>query len=155
MRHFLAKIILLFSALCLGAHAAPPEKGTADEAVALVKRAVAYLQANGKDKAFAEFNKSGGQFATKDLYIFVYNTNGDGIMRAHGANAKLIGKQLWDMTDVDGKLFVRAFVDAANSPAGNGWVDYKWPNPVSKAIEAKRSYVEKSGDVLVGCGIYK
>lgn len=39
--------------------------------------------------------------------------------------------------------------------ADKGWVDYKWPNPVSIALEAKSSYVEKAGDVIIGCGTYK
>jgi hypothetical protein len=39
--------------------------------------------------------------------------------------------------------------------SGNGWVDYKWPNPITNKIEDKSSYVEKMGDYFVGVGIYK
>jgi signal transduction histidine kinase len=38
---------------------------------------------------------------------------------------------------------------------GSGWVDFKWPNPVTKAVEAKSGYVERAGDLLVGSGVYK
>ncbi|HCE07957.1 MAG TPA: histidine kinase, partial [Oxalobacteraceae bacterium] len=41
------------------------------------------------------------------------------------------------------------------SGKGKGWVDYKWPNPATKILEAKSSYVERYEDVYVGCGIYK
>jgi signal transduction histidine kinase len=143
--------------LCLGlgtaVHAA--DRGTADEAKALVKKAVAYLNANGREKAFVEFNNTGGQFVSKDLYVFVYSVNGDGINLAHGANPKMVGKNLLELKDGDGVFIVKEFIKTANSKAGSGWVDYQWPHPVTKAMEAKSTYVEKVGDLLIGCGIYK
>jgi hypothetical protein len=32
---------------------------------------------------------------------------------------------------------------------------YKFLNPVSQKIEGKAMYLERVGDTLVGCGIYK
>jgi hypothetical protein len=49
------------------------EYGTAAEAEAMVKKAIAYLKANGKDKAFAEFSNPKGQFVDRDLYVTVYD----------------------------------------------------------------------------------
>jgi cytochrome c len=126
--------------------------GTPAEATALVKKAGEYLKANGKDKAFAEFSNPNGAFKDRDLYIMVYDMNG--VNRAHGANPKLIGKDLIELKDADGTFIVKAFVDIGKTK-GKGWVDYKWPNPVSKAIEAKSTYIEKHDDVLIGAGIYK
>jgi len=37
----------------------------------------------------------------------------------------------------------------------NGWVDYKWPNPTTGAIDRKSTYVEKADGIIVGCGVYK
>ena len=150
----------LFSTLVLGLAVAgftqfavaAGDKGTTDEAVALTKKAAAYIKANGKDKAYAEFNNPTGQFKDRDMYIFVVDFNGKTL--AHGANPKLIDKNMIDLKDADGKLFIKEFVDVAKGK-GKGWVDYKWPNPVTKAIEAKTSYIEKVDDVLVACGIYK
>ncbi len=146
----------LLVSLCMGwgAWAQAADKGTADEAVALVKKAAAYLKANGKDKAYAEFSNPTGQFVSKDLYVFVYGLN-DGVNLAHGANAKLIGKNLIDLKDANGVYIVKEFLKTANSKTGTGWVDYQWPNPVTKTMEAKSTYVEKAGDVMIGCGIYK
>lgn len=127
-------------------------KGSADEAVALVKKAANYLKNNDKEKAYAEFNNNKGQFIDRDLYIFVFDMTGKTL--AHGTNPKLLGKNMTDLKDADGKYFVRSFIEVANTK-GKGWVDYKWINPVSKAIEQKSTYIEKVGDVLVGCGIYK
>lgn len=155
MKTLLKGILLGFFALALNAAAFAAEKGTAEEAVALVKKAAAYLKENGKEKAFSEFNNPKGQFADRDLYVFVYGTSGDGINLAHGANPKLIGKNLLDLRDADGKLIVKGFIEVGNSKTGHGWVDYKWPNPVTKAVEAKSTYIERVGDVMIGCGIYK
>ena len=131
------------------------EKTTRDDAVALVKKAAAYLKENGKDKAFAEFNKPDGQFIDRDLYIFAYSVQGDGLSLANGANLLLVGKSLIDLRDTDGKAIVKNFIEVGNTKAGSGWVDYKWANPLTKAVESKSSYIEKVGDVLLGCGVYK
>ena len=129
------------------------ERGTQDEAVAMVKKAVAYIKANGKEKAFADFgNPANKDFHDRDLYIFVYDLNG--VSLAHGNNPKMVGKNLIDMKDNSGVPIIKGFIDVANAK-GKGWVDYKWPNPVTKAVESKSSYVEKLDDVIVGCGIYK
>lgn len=142
----------LLCAFTLHGQAIGADKGTAAEAVALVQKAGAYLKANGKDKAYAEFNNPSGAFKDRDLYIIVYDLKGTNV--AHGANPKMIGKDLIDLKDAEGVPIVRSFIDVANGK-GKGWVDYKWPNPVSKAIEPKSTYIEKHGDVLIGAGIYK
>jgi cytochrome c len=103
-------------------------------------------------KAFKQFNDAAGSFVDRDLYIAVLDAKGT--MVAHGANPRLIGKSLIDMKDADGKPFIKTLVDTAQKN-GRGWVDYKWPNPVSKAIESKSTYVEKFGDLTVAYGIYK
>jgi cytochrome c len=131
------------------------DKGSADEAVSLVKKAAAYLIANGKEKSFPEFNNPTGQFVLKDMYVFVYSMNGDGINLVHGANAKMIGKNLLELKDIDGVYIVKEFYKIANGKSGKGWVDYKWSNPVTKTFEAKTTYIEKVGDYMIGCGIYK
>ncbi|MFT5532098.1 MAG: cytochrome c [Burkholderiaceae bacterium] len=155
MKYLLKSFVLSLFALLMTSAALAAEKGSRDEAVALVKKAAAYLKENGKEKAFAEFSRTDGPFVDRDLYIFAYSAGGDGTNLAHGANPKLIGKNLLDLRDADGKAIVKNFIEVANSKAGSGWVDYKWANPLTKAIEAKTSYVEKVGDVILGSGVYK
>jgi signal transduction histidine kinase len=139
--------------LALSAGAA--EKGTADEAVAMVKKAGEFLKKNGKEKAFAEFNNPKGAFLHKDLYIFTFLANGDGIEQANGANVKLVGKNVTEMKDADGKFLIKDILALGMGKEGKGWVDYKWPNPSTGTIDAKRTYVERVDDVIIGCGIYK
>lgn len=124
---------------------------TPDEAKTMVTKAVAYFKANGKDKALAEFSNPKGEFVKGELYLTVWDFNGTQI--AHGANPKLIGKNLLDLKDTDGKLFVKEFMEVAKK--SSGWVDYKWNNPETKKIQAKSVYLEAVGDILIGCGVYK
>ena len=128
------------------------ESGTAAEAEAMVKKAVTLVKSEGKEKAFAEFNNLKGKYVDRDLYITVYDLNGKCL--AHGANSKMIGKDLIDLKDSDGKAFVRERMELAKTK-GKGWQDYKFTNPVSKKIEPKSMYFERVEDVVVACGIYK
>ena len=139
------------AALAFSAVAMASDKGTADEAMAMVKKGVAFVKANGKEKAFAEFSNPKGQFVDRDLYVMVYDMEGNN--KAHGSNPKLIGKNLLEIKDADGKFIVKGLIEMAQK--GKGWFDYKWPNSVTKAVEAKSTYVEKVDDVLIGVGIYK
>ena len=127
-------------------------QGTPDQAKALVEKAATLLQQEGKDKAFAAFDDPHGAFVNGDLYIFVNQM--DGTTVAHGTNKALIGKNLVNLKDADGKFFVQEIISVAKAK-GEGWVDYKWPNPLSKKVEAKSSFVKKVGDYVIGCGIYK
>jgi len=128
--------------------------GTAKEAETLVKKAAAYIKANGKEKAFAEFTDPKGKFTDRDLYIFVVDFNG--LTLAHGGNSKLVGKDMSGLKDSDGKFFIKEFIKLAKTK-GNGWVDYKWENPVTKKIEQKSTYIQRQRqeDYFLGCGIYK
>lgn len=130
---------------------AKPERATADEAVALVKKAKAYVKDHGKEKAFAEFSDPKGAWVDRDLYITVYDLTGTCL--AHGFNPKLVGKNMIEMKDVDGKPFVKERQDKALTQEAF-WIDYKYVNPLTKAIEKKRMYTEKAGDVLVCAGVY-
>ena len=128
------------------------DHGTAQEAEAMVKKAIAYIKSKGADAAYSEFNNPKGSFNDRDLYIFVLDLSGKTL--AHGANPKLWGKNISTLRDVDNKAFIEELLATAKSK-GKGWIDYKWPNPTTKAIELKSTYFEKSDDVVVGCGIYK
>jgi len=129
------------------------DKGTEADAVAMVKKAVTFVKANGKEKAYAEFNNPSGQFVKNDLYVMCYDMSGNN--KCHGSNPKLIGKNLLEIKDADGKFIVKGFIAIASQGNGKGWLDYKWPNATTKAVEAKSTYVEKVDDILVGVGIYK
>ena len=127
-------------------------KGTTAEAESLVKKAIAHMKKNGREKAFAEINNKGGMFTYRDLYAFVYDMNGKVV--AHGQNTSPIGKDLINAQDPDKKYYVKERVEIARTK-GNGWQDYKYTNPNTKAVEDKMAYLEKCDDLIVGAGAYR
>ncbi len=124
------------------------EYGSREEAKAMAERAAQFFVEQGKDKAFAAFNDGTDGFKDRDLYVFVYDNAG--LCVAHGANKAMVGKSLIELHDVDGKAIVREIVATKTT----GWVDYKWPNPQTKAITGKSAYVVRSGDYVFGVGAY-
>lgn len=128
-------------------------RGTADEAKAMVEKAAALLKEVGPDKAFAVFDdKSNPEFHDRDLYVFVRSMDGNTV--AHGANMGMIGHTNLELKDADGKLYNKEMIDLAASK-GNGWVDYRWVDPLTHKIEPKSSYILRIGDYVVGAGFYK
>ena len=148
---------LSIATLIMFAPAMAAEFGTKEEAIAMVKRVQEQFKKDGPELTFkAVSDKSVKVYHDRDLYPFIYDMRGanKGLVVAHGARPALIGKNLIDIKDQDGKYLIREMVDIANGP-GNGWIDYKWPNPITSKIEDKSSYIEKMGDYFVGVGIYK
>lgn len=142
-----------FSLLAMSTTVYAADKGSREEAVAMVKRAVALIKSDGKEKAFAAISDPANTtFHDRDLYIYVYDLNG--VALAHGNNPKMVGKPLIGLKDNEGKPMIKEMVELAKTK-GSGWVDFKWPNPVTKAVESKAGYVERVDDMLVGSGIYK
>jgi cytochrome c len=142
----------LLGAFAIGGAALAADGATKDQAVAMVKKAVASIKADGSDKAYAEISKKGGAFTDRDLYIVVYQL--DGKVLAHGANEKFIGKDMSDAQDVDGKLYVKERIELAQKQA-SFWQDYKFVNPVTKKVEPKEMYCERLDQTAVCGGIYK
>jgi signal transduction histidine kinase len=152
MRKLLTVVLTL--AGLFGAMTAAAAQSTPDQAKALVEKATAYLKAEGKDKALAAFSDPKGEFVNGDLYLVVMDANdGKLTMLAHGVNKALIGKPQIDMKDADGKAFNKDTAEML-SKADTCWVEYKWPNPATKKIAAKRSFFAKVGDVVIGAGVY-
>jgi signal transduction histidine kinase len=129
-------------------------KATAAEATAMVKKGVTAIKAAGKDKdkLFAEVTAKDTKWVDRDLYLVVYGM--DGVVKAHGANAKLVGNAMLDMLDIDGKPYIKERIDLAKSK-GSFWQDYKFTNPTTKKIEPKSMYCEKVDDLVACAGIYK
>jgi cytochrome c len=145
-------VVVLAVIIAGGSLLAQGKKGKPADAEAMVKKAIAFYKANGKDKAIAAFNDAKGKFVDGDLYILCYDLEGNCL--AHGSNPKMVGKNWMELKDADGKEFVKERMKIAKEK-GKGWQDYKWTNPVSKAIEAKALYLERVDDIVIGCGAYK
>jgi cytochrome c len=148
-----AALACTLSLAALSSNAAAASNASKEEAVAMVKKGIAFIKANGTEKGYAEITNKSPQFIDRDLYLVVYGL--DGKCLAHGANPKQVGKDLIDMTDIDGKPFVKERVDLVKAKPAGVWQEYKFTNPVSKKIEPKVMYCEKLGETAVCGGVYK
>jgi cytochrome c len=147
------KLLTLALILVFSSSAMASKDATKDDAQAMVKKGVAFIKANGVEKGYAEVSNKAGPFIDRDLYLVVYGL--DGKCLAHGANPKQIGRDLIDLTDVDGKYFVKERVAMAKAKPAGFWQEYKFTNPVSKKIEPKVMYCEKLGETAVCGGVYQ
>jgi len=148
-----SRTLVLPLLVCLaGSLAAQDQKAKAQ---ALVKEAIAFERANGREALLRETNQGSGRFHVKggdELYIFVYDLKGTCL--AIGFQSQLVGVNRWNIKDPDGKPFLQEIIQTGQAKGG-GWVDYKYPNPKTGKIEAKTSFVESVDGMVVGCGIYK
>jgi signal transduction histidine kinase len=152
IRKLLSQAIVC-AALLFAAGAAAMEYGTADEAKALVGKAADFYKANGREKLLAEIGDPHGQFISHDLYVVVYAL--DGTRLAHPYNKDIVGKSVADAVDTDGKKYGEEEM-AVIKGKGAGWVDYKFPDPVTKKPVQKSFYVQKiDNQIFLGCGVYK
>ncbi len=126
-------------------------QGSADEALALVRRAVALYRQRGA-AALDEITSADASFVDRDMYVFAFDRQG--VYRAFAGKRERVGVAVRESPGVDGAKLVRdAFEQTAN---GGGWVDYQFVNPQTGSVDLKTSYVEPVGaDLLLGCGIYK
>lgn len=125
-----------------------------EKAVALVKAAIQYYQTYGKETVIAAINNLHGPFVKGRYYVFMIDLKG--ITLAHAVNPYLVNRSILNVSDTDGKFFMKEMLDLAKSQ-GSGWVDYKWVDPENQMIESKSSYIErvKNADIFFSCGIYK
>jgi len=65
----------------------------------------------------------------------------------------MIGKNLINTRDVDGNLYVLNLISIGKT-TGQGWLSFKFPDPVTHKIEQKMAYLEKYKDLIYGTGIY-
>jgi cytochrome c len=150
MVRLLAGIVVVTA--IVGRSALAAEWATKDEAQAMVKKAVAAIKQQGTEKAYKEIGDKAGRFVDRDLYVVVYRV--DGVVVAHGSNEKLIGKDMSDVQDVDGKYFVKERIELVRKQP-SFWQSYKFVNPITKKIEPKEMYCERLEDTAVCAGVYR
>jgi cytochrome c len=139
----------IFTALPLaGAMAAAPSK---DEVVAVVKKAVEFYQANGKDKALAELNKKDGLFAKGEDYVDVHDVSG--VCLAHPISPAKVGLNRLDQSDSAGKFYIKDLVAAAKQKP-SGWIEYVMKNPTSGKLQDKTAYWEVHDGLIFKAGTY-
>ncbi|MFP5324210.1 MAG: methyl-accepting chemotaxis protein [Gammaproteobacteria bacterium] len=127
------------------------QQGTAQEAMEMVSRALAFRRQTGKEAFLQGITSATGEFFDRDMYVFALDSQGS--YRAFGGKPEKVGSRVQDIPGVDGaSLLVSIIAQAELEP---GWVEYDIVNPATGAVQTKMSYVTKVDDLYVGCGVYK
>lgn len=127
-------------------------RGTLEETVLLLNKAVELVEKSGEKIAFKTFNDPKGGFVVNDEYVFAVGLE-DGKYRASGAAPDLAGVDVRELTDAAGKPLFKEMIEIAKQK-GSGVVDYVWRNPATNAIEQKHTLIQRVDDVLLGVGYY-
>lgn len=122
------------------------------DAVALVKKAIAYFKAHGRKALVAEVSRTKSTLRDGSRYVFVYDMQGHVV--AHGQFARLAGYDLSGFHDPAGKAYIQERIKLAKEK-GSGWQDYVFMNPDTKKWEPKTAYIERCEDLIFGCGVYR
>jgi signal transduction histidine kinase len=135
-----------------GAGNAAGEGGTAEEARAMLERAVAAIEAD-EAAALAAFTDGADGFKDRDLYV-ACSSAADGTVTAHGANPDLVGQRIYDLTDAAGKRFGEE-IHAVAADGEFNVVEYVWPRPGETEAVPKATYVTKVKEQVCVVGYYK
>lgn len=145
-RMLLAFLVLFF--LSISSLVLAGDFGTADEAKAMLNKAVTAIKAN-KAEALVQFTKGEAGFKDRDLYPFCGGTDGN-----FTVHPSLVGKSLKDLKDKAGKaLGEDIYATAKEGTVGE--VSYMWPRPGTTDPVQKISFVTKIDDQVCAVGYYK
>ena len=135
---------------CAGALAAEP---TEKDAIAMAERGAAMVKAKGKAEVMKRITAKDPEFVQGSLYIDMRDVK-TGIVLAHPYNPSIVGKDLTDVPDANGKKYRREIIELA-AAKGKGWVDYQYKNPTTGKIEPKTTYILLVDGVVLEAGLYK
>jgi len=127
------------------------DRGTPDEAKAMLQKAIAHYRSVGRKQALADFNAKKPPFGDRDLYVVCIGP--DHTIVANGGFPQYVGMSADLMKDANGKSIGKAGYDIA-STKGEGEVRYRWINPMTQKTESKVSFFAKAGDDACAVGAY-
>lgn len=119
--------------------------------IGIVKEAAEHMRKVGPERACADFNDANGRFGRGEQYVFAIGL--DGKRLAYAPDTRLVGTDIFQLRDADGRPYGRDIVDQGREH-GFGWCELKILNPRTHRVEPKSVYVERVGDIVIGCGIY-
>jgi cytochrome c len=144
-----ATLCLAFAANSALASSEPTEK----DAIAMAERGAALVKAKGKEEMMKRITAKDPDFVQGSLYVDLRDVK-TGIVLAHPYNPSIVGKDLTDVPDANGKKYRREIIELA-AAKGKGWVDYQYKNPTSGKIEPKTTYILLVDGVILEAGLYK
>jgi cytochrome c len=140
-------------ALCLSAGTALANEPSEKDAIAMAERGAVLIKSKGKDEMMKRINAKDPDFVQGSLYVDLRDVK-TGIVLAHPYNPSIVGKDLTDVPDANGKKYRREIIELA-AAKGKGWVDYQYKNPTTGKIEPKTTYILRVDGVVLEAGLYK
>jgi len=150
---FSLKLTASAIALCLASGAALANEPSEKDAIAMAERGAALIKSKGKDEMMKRINAKDPDFVQGSLYVDLRDVK-TGIVLAHPYNPSIVGKDLTDVPDANGKKYRREIIELA-AAKGKGWVDYQYKNPTTGKIEPKTTYILLVDGVVLEAGLYK
>lgn len=141
------------TALAVSCAAALAGEPTEKDAIAMAERGAAMVKAKGKEEVMKRITAKDPEFVQGSLYIDMRDVK-TGIVLAHPYNPSIVGKDLTDVPDANGKKYRREIIELA-AAKGKGWVDYQYKNPTTGKIEPKTTYILLVDGVVLEAGLYK
>jgi hypothetical protein len=128
--------------------------GTAEQARALLDRAVAALKAD-QGAALAAFNDAHNrEFRDRDLFVYCFNT-GDGKFTAYEMPA-LVGADIRQFKLYNEPMGQRSYDVVHDAPEGTVVsIDYQMPKPDQTKPSAKEALETRVGDQACGVSYFK
>ena len=129
---------------------------TAPELMRLVRDGAEALASHGED-VYAMFRQRNSRWFGDDTYLFVWSMDGTRVF--HAANPASEGENVTGMKDILGRPIGKMILEVGNSPSGEGWIHYMYPEPGDifpkwKSTFLKRVTVPSGKQYVIGSGIY-
>ncbi|HEV7817360.1 MAG TPA: cache domain-containing protein [Janthinobacterium sp.] len=153
MKHLLTGGLFSLFAAGVAAGAGASTEPTEKDAIAMAERGAAFIKSHGKEEMMKRITAKDPDFIQGPLYVDMRDIK-TGIVLAHPVNQSIVGKDLTDVPDANGKRYRREIIELA-AKQGKGWVDYQYKNPTSGKIEPKSTYILRVEDVVLEAGIYR
>ncbi|MCP5267362.1 MAG: hypothetical protein H6934_14690 [Burkholderiaceae bacterium] len=126
--------------------------GSADEAEAMCRRAAETLERLGLERGLAYLAQPEAEFVDRDLRVVGFSR--DGVVHLHTADPGMVGSPLPPLETFDGDDVTETCWKIADD-AGEGWVQYFYPDRATLKTIEKAGFIIKVDDNLVLiCGSY-
>ena len=155
-------LVIVLAVLCHAVHLHADDRLTrymyedTKRPVKVVEDAATLMESEGT-AAFAEFGRKGSYWLDDQYFLFVYDSSGN--CTFHATIPELVGKNLMDFRDMNGKTPMRLITDVCRKPQrdAHSWVFYLWQEKNEFEPKWKSAYVRKvvmpDGEVcVVGAG---
>ncbi len=125
----------------------PPQTDVAGYTQYLVHQAIERYVAGGRDAVVEHYNDP----ATVDGQWYVFATDADGSFIAHPVRPDLLGTDVAELVDINGKTYGAEIAEAGIS---GSWVDYYFVDPSDGETRRKHTWVIRYDGLLLGAGWY-